>query len=235
MDTTPHVTLLEERLSYQFKDQGLLSEALCHSSYANENPGRDLKNNERLEFLGDAVLNLVVGHLLIHRLANVREGHLSRMRARLVNETQLAAIARGLDLGSFVLLGKGEVQTKGHEKASILADALEAVVAAIYLDGGFAAVYRMVERHFSKLVDTVVHTSDHRDFKTRLQELAQATHGTTPTYRTIEETGPDHEKTFVVQLEAGDLLTEGVGRSKKTAEQNAARQALRALEDRQQE
>lgn len=220
----------QEKLGYRFSDSSLLEEALRHSSYVNELSGDNVRDNERLEFLGDAVINLVVGHLLIARYPRMKEGDLSRMRAGLVNEQELAAIARTLNLGSHLQLGKGEVQTNGKDKASILADALEAVTAAIYLDGGFSAVFEVLSGLFAAQLKGVPASAVPFDYKSRLQELVQLKQRITPQYRLIDETGPDHDKTFRARIILGDLTAEGEGKSKKAAEQEAARMALSLLE-----
>jgi ribonuclease III len=220
---------LEQKLSYVFRDKSLLSEACRHSSYVNEHPLKNLRDNERLEFLGDAVLNLVVGHLLMNEYPDLPEGELSRMRANLVNETQLADIAKSIELGDFLQLGKGEIQTQGREKNSILADAFEAVIAAIYLDGGFQAAYSMIRNHFEPFVRSDVVPRTNQDYKSQLQELVQFSHKTMPTYQVIRESGPDHDKTFVSQIDVCGIQAFGTGKSKKTAEQDAARNALRLI------
>lgn len=220
------ISAVENALNYSFSDKRLLEEALRHSSYVNEVPAADLCDNERLEFLGDAVLNLVVGHLLMERYADLNEGDLSRMRSALVNEHQLADLARRLDLGTHIRLGKGEAQTGGHEKSSILAGAIEALIAAVYLDGGFSAAFGIVQSMFMAQVSQMEHWREHVDFKSRLQELMQTRPGQMPVYTIIREEGPDHDKTFWVQLRVKEVETEGVGKSKKTAEQDAARKAL---------
>ncbi len=225
---------LENKLAYTFCRSVLLEEALRHSSFVNEQVEADLRDNERMEFLGDAVLSLVVGHILMDRNPRLEEGELSRMRSTLVNESRLANISRSLDLGEHILLGKGEIHTDGRQKKSILADALEALIAAVYLDGGFDAAYRFIDNHFSLQIDTVMaKTADH-DYKSRLQERMQVTHGEIPEYKTVNETGPDHDKTFHIRLKIRGVTAEGEGKSKKTAEQDAARKALEhldALED----
>ena len=217
------------QINYQFKDQGLIEEAFRHSSYVNEQLGSNLRDNERLEFLGDAVLNLVVGHILMERFPDIHEGDLSRLRANLVNESQLAQIARNLYLGSYILLGKGEQQTNGQEKNSILANTFEAVLAAVYLDGGFKEAFRIIATHFNPLLESSQSQSRYHDFKSQLQELVQLNHQQIPSYEVINEDGPDHDKTFNVMLKALDLCTEGSGKSKKLAEQDAARKALEIL------
>ncbi|CAN2041587.1 Ribonuclease 3 [Candidatus Magnetomoraceae bacterium gMMP-15] len=217
---------LENNLSYTFKNKQLLKEALQHSSYVNEHPEMSLKNNERLEFLGDAVLNLVVGHLLMNYFQDMQEGYLSRMRATLVNEIRLAEVARKIDLPPHLLLGKGELHTNGREKSSILADTLEAIIAAIYLDDGFETSFQIVELHFSEFLKKV----RSQDYKSELQEYVQGSLKLIPCYKVIHELGPDHKKTFKVELKIGDTLTtQGDGTSKKSAEQDAAEKALESL------
>ena len=221
---------IEQLLQYEFKDKDLLQEALRHSSYVNEIAEQQLRDNERLEFLGDAVLNLTVGHILMRNYPDIKEGDLSRSRANLVNESQLAETARSLRLGSSLLLGKGEIQTQGREKNSILADAFEALMAAIYLDGGYDAAYRIIEKKFQPLIEQLDTTDSNYDYKSRLQERVQVDHGVIPNYSISREEGPDHDKTFWVALKVIDIETEGSGKSKKAAEQNAARKALEILE-----
>jgi len=221
---------LFESLQYDFDDPGLIQEALCHSSYANEQADGDIRDNERLEFLGDAVLNLIVGHRLMQHYPQLREGELSRMRANLVNDAQLADVARKLDLGSYIRLGRGESQTGGRDKNSILANAFEAVLAAVYLDGGFEAAFNLVDHHMRELFVQEAAADIHQDYKSRLQELVQLLHRETPNYRIIYEEGPDHDKTFGVELSVRELKTEGTGKSKKLAEQDAARKALDILQ-----
>ncbi|OQX13337.1 MAG: ribonuclease III [Desulfobacteraceae bacterium IS3] len=222
------LSILEKNLLYEFKDKSLLDESCRHSSYVNEQPFENLRDNERLEFLGDAVLNLVVGHILMTQYPELTEGDLSRMRAGLVNEFQLAKVARSMDLGAYLQLGKGEIQTEGRKKKSILADTFEAIIAAVYLDGGFEAAFRFVERHFSRQIHSIAKPTLSYDYKSQLQEEVQVTQGA-PVYTVIQENGPDHDKTFVIQISVGDLCTEGVGKSKKTAEQDAAKKALELL------
>ena len=222
---------IERKLGYRFHSIDILNEALRHSSFVNEQPDLDLRDNERFEFLGDAVLNLVVGHILMQRYPDLKEGDLSRMRANLVNESQLARIARSIHLGSFIRLGKGEIQTKGREKNSILADTFEALLAAVYLDGGFEAALNLIDANFSPLLEGEPTTADHHDYKSKLQELVQEKQGAMPKYRVIREEGPDHEKTFWIELTVFDIETQGSGKSKKMAEQDAARQALELLKE----
>ena len=218
-----------KKLHYKFKNITFLEEALRHRSYVNEQ-NVEMKDNERFEFLGDAVLSLVIGNILMLHYPEFTEGDLSMNRADLVNETQLAAIARTLLIGEYVQLGKGEIQTNGREKDSILSDTYEAVIAAVYLDGGFTAVYDMIEYHFSSLFDSIAARNAKHYYKSRLQELVQSKRHLIPHYKTINESGPDHDKTFAVQLKVGKLSTSGTGKSKKLAEQDAARKALDVIE-----
>jgi len=220
---------LERKIGYEFEDINIFEEALRHSSFVNEQNHEDMRDNERLEFLGDAVLNLVVGDSLMQRYPDLKEGDLSRMRAGLVNESQLAAIAHKIDLGRYIKLGRGEIQTNGREKKSILADAFEAVIAAVYLDGGFDAAFKIITAHFSSLFQLVSAPAADHDYKSRVQELVQEKHNIAPVYKVISTNGPDHDKTFRVQLKAYELIVEGIGKSKKTAEQDAAKRALEVL------
>jgi len=226
-----NLSILEQKILYKFNEINILEEALSHSSFVNEQDDANIKDNERFEFLGDAVLNLVVGHILMQRYPELNEGDLSRMRAGLVNESQLATIARAIDLGSFLRLGRGEIQTNGREKNSILADTFEAVIAAVYIDGGFYEVFKMIESHFSYLLNSIAASMDNHDYKSRIQELVQESHKIIPQYRVLQESGPDHDKTFNVQLDVREVRTEGIGKSKKMAEQDAARKALEILKN----
>jgi ribonuclease-3 len=222
---------IEQHLQYEFSNKDLLHEALQHSSYVNELADQSLKDNERLEFLGDAVLNLIVGHILMHRYPDIQEGELSRRRANLVNESQLAKMARKFELGAYVQLGKGEIQTQGRDKNSILADTYEALVAAVYLDGGFDAAFEFIEANFLPLIDQLHSAANNYDYKSQLQELVQVGHGAMPDYQIIREDGPDHDKTFWVELTVLDLATRGSGKNKKAAEQEAARKAMEILKE----
>jgi ribonuclease-3 len=223
------MSALERNLAYAFKDRELLAEALRHSSYVNEQPGSGPRDNERLEFLGDAVLNLVVGHILMERFPGYNEGDLSRTRAGLVNEGRLAEMARRLAVGDFVQLGRGEAQTGGQDKTSILAGTLEALIAAVYIDGGFAAAATIIQGLFEPSIDGLESAGDRSDCKTRLQELVQARPGARPVYAVIGDEGPDHDKTFFVELRVLDVKATGSGKSKKAAEQDAACNALSLL------
>lgn len=222
----PAVETLEAALGYRFTRPERLTRALCHSSYVNEQTVPGVVSNERLEFLGDAVLNLAISHLLMQGYADLTEGDLSRNRSHLVNETRLAAIAREIGIGPFLLLGKGEAQTDGREKNSILADAVEAIIAAIYLDGGFEAAFRFIEERFRERLTNVHRRRYETDYKSRLQEHVQSIYHEVPRYQLIGSSGPDHDKTFRVQMYVADITTEGDGKSKKAAEQEAARAGL---------
>ena len=219
-------TLIEQHLGYRFTDTGLLAKALRHSSYVNEQADPAMEDNERLEFLGDAALSLCIGHLLMARFPELSEGDLSQTRAGLVNAAWLADIGRSMDLGEHVLLGKGEEQTNGRNKDSILANAVEALLGAIYLDGGFDAVMAVVKRKFETDIDALAVLDMNRNYKSLLQELTQATDGKAPVYEIIDETGPDHDKTFHCRVSAGGIQAEGTGKNKKTAQQDAAHKAL---------
>jgi ribonuclease III len=224
---------LEAKLGYRFRDRRMLEMALTHRSYLNENPSSAREDNERLEFLGDAVLNLTVGHLLMETQPLRAEGDLSRSRALVVNEAGLARVAEALGLGDWLFLGKGEEQTGGRHKPSLLADACEAVMAAIYLDGGFDAAFRVARQLFETRIREARDPAN-ADFKTRLQERAQGRLRCSPRYTVVGESGPDHDKVFeVVLLLDGREVARGSGRSKKEAEQRAAALALQVLDDEQ--
>lgn len=220
---------LESALDYRFRKRELLEEALRHRSFVNEHSQADLRDNERLEFLGDAVLNLTVGHLLMQTHPDLSEGDLSRTRARLVNETHLARQARDLRLGDHIQLGRGEAQTGGHDKDSILSDTLEAVLAAVYLDGGYEAAFDLIAHRFDLSFESIGAPEGLSDYKSRLQEHAQTFEKAIPVYRVVAESGPDHDKTFEIELTLNDTKTIGIGRNKKAAEQEAARKALEHL------
>jgi ribonuclease III len=226
--TEDRLTRLMQLLDYRFRTPALLAEALQHSSFVNEQ-AEPLASNERLEFLGDTVLNLGVSHLLMEQFPDMDEGSLSRMRAGLVNEVSLAGIAADLDLGHHVQLGKGEIRTKGRYKKSILSDTYEAVLAAVYLDGGFGPAFTLIRAHFAESIALAVGPEAMTDYKTQVQEMVQKAGQPPPVYRIIAESGPDHDKTFRVVLESTGCTTEGTGKSKKTAEQDAARKAYEYL------
>ena len=222
------MTQLEERLGYHFENRALLENALTHSSYANENKGRGLESNERLEFLGDSVLGMVTADYLFRAHPDMPEGDLTRTRAALVCEGSLVEVARALNLGAYLKLGKGEDAGGGRERPSIVADAVEAVLAAVYLDGGIGSARKIIRRF---ILDREAEKSASRDYKTALQELVQRESGQVLRYQLVGESGPDHAKTFTVQVDLnGRAVGRGEGRSKKEAEQMAARAAIKALQ-----
>ena len=222
---------LEKKLNYTFRDRGLLSEALSHSSYANEHRSAGLKSNERLEFLGDSVLGFVTAEFLFAQHPDLPEGDLIRIRAALVCEQSLFEVAQKLDLGRYLKLGRGEEAGGGRKRISILADATEAVFAAVYLDGGIGAASQLIHRVLLDAEREEAVEERRRDYKTALQELVQRTPGRAITYQLVEETGPDHCRVFVMEVSVdGQAAGRGEGRSKKEAEQAAARAALEAME-----
>jgi ribonuclease-3 len=219
---------------YRFNDLALLDEALTHKSYVNERKGSSQSHNERLEFLGDAVLSLIVSDYLATRYPQLSEGALSKLKAKLVSEPALAAAAKRLDLGVRLRLGRGEELSKGREKASLLADGLEAVIAAVYLDGGLEAgrVFTLdaLSEELGSIESLQTRPGDD-DYKTRFQEWCQRQYESLPRYITVQETGPDHQKLFRVEVSVGDQVVGcGQGHSKKEAEQAAAKQALEQSE-----
>jgi ribonuclease III len=221
--------LLEQRLDYWFDDVSRLESALTHKSYLNENPTWKRSDNERLEFLGDAVLDLIIGHLLMEAQPERNEGELSKTRAGIDSEYGLYEVATELGLGEWLFLGRGEEQSGGRRKASVLADACEAVVAAVYLDGGFDASFRVVRHLFSQRIAAAGKPGFH-DFKTRLQEQA-ARARLSVRYTVVSEAGPDHDKTFEVAATVGDKeYARASGKTKKEAEQRAAELALLTLD-----
>ena len=218
---------LENKLHYTFRRQELLQEALNHSSYANEHRRADLHSNERLEFLGDSVLGFVTAEFLFRAHGKLPEGDLTRMRAALVCEQSLYQAAQQLELGQYLRLGKGEELGGGRHRPSILADAVEAVIAAIYLDSGMESAKAFITRI---LFNQAPAAEDRKDYKTTLQELIQRRSGQSLSYRMVSESGPDHQKSFLFEVALnGAVIGQGEGRSKKEAEQSAARDALSRL------
>ena len=219
---------LEEKLGYHFHNIGLLEHAMTHSSYANEHRSAGVTSNERLEFLGDSVLGMVVAEHLFAKHPNMPEGELTRTRAALVCESSLYEVARVLDLGRCLHLGKGEDSGGGRTRPSILADATEAMLAAVYLDGGIEPVRTIIQTY---ILDKEQEKSVDRDYKTALQELVQRHPGQAVSYRLIDETGPDHARVFVMEVSVdGKPVGVGRGRSKKEAEQMSARAALEKMD-----
>lgn len=220
-------TELEQKLNVRFNDYSLLTRALTHRSYLNENPGAVSEDNERLEFLGDAVLDFVVGAYLYHHFPEMSEGDLTSLRAALVRAETLAEFARQWELGRFLRLGYGETETGGRERVPLLCATFEAVIGAIYLDNGLETARALTETLISAAIPTILASESHKDAKSEFQVWAQARYNITPRYRVVHTSGPDHERLFTVQVEVGDMVWgEGQGRSKQAAAQAAARLAL---------
>lgn len=218
---------LEAKLGYSFRDETLLRHALTHSSYANEHKSEGLTSNERLEFLGDSVLGMVVADHLYRTHPDMPEGELTRTRAALVCEGSLYEIAKELELGDYLRLGRGEDAGGGRRRPSILADAVESVLAAVYLDGGIASARKIIQK---LVLNREVERAVDRDYKTALQELVQRKPGSAITYRLVRESGPDHCRLFEMEVSIGDVPAgQGEGRTKKEAEQQAAKAAIAAL------
>ncbi|MFW6386726.1 MAG: ribonuclease III [Bacillota bacterium] len=223
---------VEEELNIEFSDWELIQRALIHKSYVNENPDQEIKNNERLEFLGDSVLNLTISSYIFRNFTDYPEGKLAKMRAILVSAPILSRKAREFNLGEYVIMGRGEEMTGGRERDSILADTMEAVFGAIYLDKGIEKVSDFIIDIFSKDIEIVSSEKYIRDYKTRLQELTQEQSTKRPEYNVVAEKGPDHNKTFVVEVSfAGKVLGRGKASSIKEAEQDAAKEAFLKLQD----
>ena len=220
---------LENHIKYSFNDISLLNTALCHRSFLNENQDSCTHNNERLEFLGDAVLGLCIGHLLMEKSPSKNEGELSKLRSNLVSEPALADMARSVDLGRFIKLGKGEMLSRGFDKNSILSDAFEAVIAAVYLDAGYEKVYQLIHDLFNKRLEKLFSIIKIVDYKSLLQELVQEKAAPPPQYKVIDEIGPDHDKTFEISLTLLGIDVTGRGKNKKAAEQDAAKKSLKML------
>ena len=225
-------SVLEANLGIKFKDYSLLSRALTHRSYLNENPNIALADNERLEFLGDAVLDFIVGAYLYHRFPEMDEGELTSLRAALVRAKTLADFARQLELGQFLQLGYGEAENGGRERVPILCATFEAVVGAMYLDQGLEKVEHLVEQLVGPALVTIMASSLHKDAKSEFQVWAQARYNVTPHYEVIDSSGPDHAKVFTVQVKLGnDIWGMGSGRSKRRAAQVAAAEAMQKAGD----
>jgi ribonuclease-3 len=225
------VSEFEHVLGYTFRDRELLARALTHKSFANERRESSSSHNERLEFLGDTVLGFVIGELIYRSFPNLQEGALSKIKAHLVSATTLAAKGREIAIGRYLRMGAGEARSGGAEKLSLLADGFEAVVAAIYLDGGLSAAETFLRRVFLPDVAGIdVGDLSFQDYKTALQESAQALGLPLPEYRIVDEYGPDHEKVFVIQLFwNGEAFAYGRGASKREAQRKAAKEALKKL------
>lgn len=226
----PDLGRFEKTLGHTFGNRDYLENALVHRSWVNERKLSPTAANERLEFLGDAVLDLSVTQAIMARFPEYTEGQLSKLRASIVNEQKLATLAKKLGLGAFLYLGKGEERSGGREKKSILADAYEAVLAAVYLDGGLPAADKLVKIHLKDAIRKAPEAGSDRDFKTLLQEECQAVLKVAPEYRLISTSGPDHQKQFKVELSVrGKRMAQGTGRTKKQAEQRAAGLAYKKI------
>ncbi len=228
---TDDLKTIESRLGHVFRKPDLLESALTRRSFWHENRDTCSENNERMEFLGDAVLGLVIADILYHRYPDSNEGDLQKRRASIVNRSALARLMRTLGLAQFIRMGKGDEISGCRDRDSILADTLEAIIAAIFIDSGFSRAYQVVERHFFEMVEYANDAANIDDSKSRLQELTQAELGLTPSYEVLEEWGEEHRKTFCVAVYIGNNLAgTGEGTSKREAAQIAARNALGSLE-----
>jgi ribonuclease-3 len=227
-DRLEALSALQDKISYQFHDLDLLNEALTHRSYAHERTGGTSRDNERLEFLGDSVLNVIISHLIMERFPHCHEGELTKLRASLVNKKSLARISKNHSINQRLLLGKGESLRGGREKSSVISDAYEALIGAIYLDGGFEKAFGVVERQFSPFLDEGLINDG--DFKTKVQQVCQSRFRRLPRYRLSELKGPEHDKTFGAEIFIDHRsYGYGVGKNKKEAQQNAAREALKKI------
>lgn len=218
----------EKKIGVTFKDKGLLKQAFTHRSYINENPKSGLSHNERLEFLGDAVLELSVTDYLFKKYPEENEGELTSYRAALVNATTLSKAAMELDMDEFLLLSKGEAKDKGKARQYILANTIEAMIGAIYLDKGYDAADKFIAKNLFHHIEEIVEKRLWQDAKSYFQEMAQEHEGVTPSYKVLKETGPDHDKIFTIGVFLGnELVSKGEGSSKQEAEQEAAREGLK--------
>lgn len=225
------ISQLEAKLGVSFRSKDLLQQAMVHRSYLNENPGFRLSNNERLEYLGDAVLELIVSEELYRGFPDKAEGDLTSFRAALVNSRMLSEIAIGIDINNYLLLSRGETKDVGRARQFILANAFEAIIGAIYLDAGYEAAAGFIQKILFSKIDEVVTKKLYRDPKSLFQEESQERAGLTPTYEVVKEWGPDHDKHFIVGVFLGhDLIAEGEGPSKQQAQEEAARLALQKKE-----
>jgi len=225
-----NITELQEKLNYKFKDVSVLNIALTHPSYLNEKKQSRLRSNQRLEFFGDSVLSMAVSEYIFTNLKSFPEGKLTELRSKVVCEESLALMAESFDLGSYLILGNGEIKSGGNKRPSTLSDAMEAVIAAVYIDGGFDAAKKFVLDNLSSKIDALSENGGYMDnYKTKLQELVQS-EGKRVSYKVISESGPEHAKTFEVAAFVDDIeVAVGSGSSKKRAEQEAAKKALKIL------
>ena len=225
-----NLTNFEKQIGFSFKNQDLLKQAFIHRSYLNEFKKRENESNERLEFLGDAVLSFVVSSWLFEDFPAYPEGKLTSLRSNMVNTEALAKIAIKLKIGDFLLLSRGEKEAQGQNNPTLLANALEAVIGALFLDQGLEAVKNFIGKNFQVILEQTIRSGRLKDYKSLLQEKAQAQTNQSPVYKIIKEEGPEHSKVFTVDvLIQGDILSQGVGKSKQKAEQQAAQKALENL------
>lgn len=223
-----NMKMLQKTISYTFNNNNILKEALTHSSFANESKTKKIKYNERLEFLGDSILGLVISEYIFLKYKHLPEGELTKVRAMVVCEPSLARQSKEIQLGNYLLLGKGEEFTGGRERESILADAFEALIGAIYIDGGIETAKNFILNYFLESIDLASKGVLFRDYKTHLQELLQSKSSDKIVYNVIKEHGPDHNKIFDVEVSIGDrVIGRGSGKSKKEAEQRAAEEAIK--------
>lgn len=224
----------ERRIGYSFKQRDLLTRAITHKSYSHEARHDNARHNETFEFLGDSVLGFVIGDLLFQHFPELDEGALSKMKAYLVSATSLAEKARRYGMGEVLLLGVGEEKTGGRKKDSLLANLFEAMIAGVYLDGGIESARQLIEQSFAADIRNI-NSEDllFHDYKTALQEMAQGQGLPLPDYSVVDEVGPDHDKTFIVEVKVGSLAARGEGSSKKEAQQEAARLALQGMGNRE--
>jgi ribonuclease-3 len=229
---TADLSALQKAMGVSFSDISNLERALIHSSFSNENPSPDITSNERLEFLGDAVLGMVIAEKLFHDHPDFPEGRMTKLRAALVRRETLSRLAAEIDLGSYLFLGKGEELSGGRQKPANLACGMEAVIAAIFIDSGMAGAREFILRFFEDEMNRAVNESTTSDYKSALQEIIQSSEQQPPSYHLVKESGPDHGKTFTVEVRVGrTVLGTGTGKSKKAAETEAARKALKKLPD----
>jgi ribonuclease III len=220
-------SLLEKKLNLKFKNKDLLAQAFCHRSYLNENPNFHLENNERLEFLGDAVLELIVTEYLFQKYPKKSEGELTNWRAALVNAKQLSEVARELDFNDYLLLSRGEAKELGKARQYILANTFEAFIGTIYLDRGYKTCGEFIKKYLISKLPEIIEKGLFKDAKSRFQEEAQERTGVTPTYKVLKEWGPDHAKHFIIGVFLNnELVAKGEGSSKQEAEETAAKNAL---------
>ena len=226
----PDIAKLQKSLGVSFEKPSLLEQALVHSSYINENPAQTLGHNERLEFLGDAVLDFVVADKLYQEFPTLSEGEMTKLRATLVRRETLASLARNIKLGGYLYMGKGEESSGGRNKTPNLAGALEAVIAAVFLDRGIIAATGMINGLIAEEWGKLTSRGANIEYKSKLQELVQSKYQVTPAYRLVSESGPDHEKSFMVEVIVNsEVVGTGAGKTKKAAETEAARLALERI------